>query len=1656
MAGVTVGSVHVDVVPSTEGFVRQMRSEILGEADKIGRELGERIGRDAANTASRRVTEGIEDGVDGADVEASAGKKGRDAGGRFAREFKARISAALNDLPTVDLDLDDSDLTEAQVELKELRKSLEALRKKTVGVDLDAGDAFGELVALRATLETLRDGSIELDFDVDSAIANLTTLQKQVARDFGGNFENTLRNSLGGALRDLPKLDLDLDLDENDARRALNAIRVDIQALSDLTDVELDIDSDFALAEIAELKARLAELVDDDTIDVKVRTNAAAALGQLEAVEKVQARINRGAEENERETGAFVRKFRADIEGLLRTIPDIEIKADTSQARRALTEVRSEFAALRDLEIGVDVDAGDALRQLSVLETVLEGLVNDKDIEVRFISRQALAEAQAFRAQLEASLADVEVGVQVEPRNPGAFATKLRSELARIQASLPDIDIGANITPAQRDVAVLRRDIGELGARIDINSNIPAVLAEITALQQRLAAVDGKNIDVDVAAAIASLAALTAAATAAGAAIDNANTRTARWRLILAAVVLLLPLIAGAVVALAGALALVVTPILAVAAGLDGIKKAIEPLKDDLNSLKIAVSAAFEQGLATSVARAAAAFPVFSAGLADTAGALSEVTNEILTVITSADNLVLIERNFDLINNVIRSLAPSLSSLAQNFTDFVTIGAQGMSSFGVEMTQVGDTWARVIQRLSGDSGTGQAAVRAFFQVFAELLNLLGPLTEFGAVLLATFGPALAGALSVLSGIFEAFAAVLDFLPGPLQTVVTAALLMSTTFLILGKTIPGTAASIAFLSGLFPTLALSTGIAATALRGFLALLGGPIGIAIIAVVTALSFLGQAQGAAAEEAAGHQAAIQSLGDAFEETNGAITANLRNQTTKTLIDQGAAEAANTLGLSMRDITEATLEQGPAFDTLVSTLEGYVAAGANAATITSEQGDDAFYAAQGAVAHGEAAQRLLDIVVPLGEEFRLTAENIRLYQEATGQAVTTAAVGVANAAALSEAIGVLGEESSTTSAKVTALTDALDALNGGVLTADEAAAGLRESISEIGKAFEEAQAATDKAGVSLIMANGAIDNTTTEGRALGEVLSGVRDSMIESATAAFDAAGGLTNVEAASAAAAGEVQVARDAFIEAAREAGISAEAANDLANRYGLIPSLVTTLLRADGLPVVNQDLITLSQRLDGIPANTEINVGILAEETFQVLRDLGITVERLPGGEVVVTATDETKPAIDNILGFIADSKGVLPVLGETTPVTIAAQRARDEIAAAPGRLPVELNRDGVGAALTAVRDQALNTVVEIPLNANDTLVRSKFEQVVANINASVALVNIDGTIQPATVALQQIITAINAGEGFVNIDGNDVPVSQALNNVMALIGSSTAAVEIGGDNIPASQVLSDTLAAIAAGQEFVTINGVDLPAQGILSALLGDVAASSAAIQVLADAAAANAAIDNAARTRTAVIRVVTTGANAANIGNSGLNSNSGQARGNFLVPMANGGVLGNTLTPLAARANKIAPNTWRVIGDNMRVPEVYAPLDGSNRSLSFLRAGIQSYGLDIAPMASGGLLDKTLNLASSLIPQGSGVQAQQVRPIAAPGTPGTREANTIGFGTDRVENKLDEIASLLRENAGGSGGASITVNDRSGNPVETARATQLALRLARR
>ncbi len=130
--------------------------------------------------------------------------------------------------------------------------------------------------------------------------------------------------------------------------------------------------------------------------------------------------------------------------------------------------------------------------------------------------------------------------------------------------------------------------------------------------------------------------------------------------------------------------------------------------------------------------------------------------------------------------------------------------------------------------------------------------------------------------------------------------------------------------------------------------------------------------------------------------------------------------------------------------------------------------------------------------------------------------------------------------------------------------------------------------------------------------------------------------------------------------------------------------------------------------------------------------------------------------------------------------------------------------------------------------------------------------------------------------------------------------------------------------------------------------------------------VTADAktAAAEAALNYVARDRTAYIRTITVGTPGGGGGGSLNGPRVPNAQGNILKYFAGGGFEG--LTPMPSLAQVVPANTWRVVGDNMRVPEAYIPIDPrSSRSQRLLDETNERMGR--TPAAGGTTVNNNFN-----------------------------------------------------------------------------------------
>lgn len=1532
----------------------------------------------------------------------------------------------------------------------------------------ELGQRIGQAAA-EAASRAIRDG-------INDGIngADPTAGGARAGNKAGSAFARAFKTEVEAAIRSLP--DVQINADTTEAELDIGIIREDLIALGDKK-IGIDISGAQAIAEIAAIRARLLAIPNDK---IEVNFDVAAALAALGKLEEAAHKI--------------------------------EVNLDPTSAQRTLLDLRAEVDAFKNLQIGVDITDTAALAELDRLQAQLTVIANTSpDIRVRLEATTFLAEFAALRAALT-GIPDVEIKVDIP--NLGATLSKLQADLRSVSKTLPDIQLNADSSRVEQTIVQVRDRIAHLAATITVDTNAQSVYDDIALLQTVLTRLDTETVNVnvkaDVAKAIADLALVGAAAKAAG---DAGSSGFGRMQLIAAAVFLLIPLIAGAIIALAGAFALLASPVLAIVVGLDGIKKAAEPLVAAFDKIKQSTSQAFEQGLGPAIQNIMVILPTLQVGLATTAITLSEMATQISSVTRNGANLDTIAHSFDLINVVLASLTPSIKTLTQNIIDLTSLGLQGMLSFGVQIQTVGNDWTSLITRLAA-SGTGADAVQALFQVLASLIGLIGPITELGAVLAAAFGPALATALDFIGATISVFARALDSLPGPIQTVVSILGIMGATFLILGGSLPslslamtavgvtalemGTAFTAARVSaGLVPAVMAAASVGVSALgTAFLnmgrALLANPLGLIITGLVLAFSFLGQANADAAAKESEHANAVKTLAQALRDTGGAITANIVQLTAGKLATTETSDALKLLGIDATTASVAVANGGAAYDALVAQLNAAATAGQ---TFDGTQ--------EGSVnqmdASNAAAVKLKAIFATLRGEFVDVAAANKALADSLNLTGFSLINGLASAQSLEKAFNTLKSTASDTAAKVTALKQALDALDGGVVSADDAAVKLEAAIGTLGKNFDDAKKSVNGHASALIMANGAIVNTTEAGRALSDNLSQIRDGMITAATTAFQAAGGLGNLQNASGAAAQQVQIARDAVIKFGTDAGLSAAQANTLADRLQLIPSLVTVLLEAKNFPQVTQQLEQIQGRLQQIPGKVDINIGAVDAEALKVLDALHIKITQNMDGTFTLHADDKTRPDLDKALQGIKDAQAVLPITAanktapavaaavqdiqtrkdallpvslNTSLVPPAAQAAAASVASTPAPMPVTPDTKAVVPGAQAAAGQVAGITATLNIEPGGlaflrTAVDNIRLSIATPVNFSVGMTdNVTRQLQPLQALVQtplsipitatdvgaaglinalrsnavqlvnMPITAVDSGaSGLINslrgnaqtvstmpISAEDSQARGVLGNLVAAVTGTTAIMHIDAVVDLATGKLTAFVAIVTGTTAIMKIDADPALANTKLSDLVAKIAGTTGVVKVNADTAGAEAAITNLARPRTTTLTV--------NIQTTG--ALPGNAMGNIIPAFANGG-----FQPMPANTAAIVPpGLPRIIGDRAYDDEAYIPINNSARSKALLGITANAMGFGLIPMASGGLLGVAQN-----------VKSQQTSSFL------NQAGSSLSSGNQTVEQKLDEVVAALKDIKPGPG--SITVEDHSGNPVETARATQLALRLAR-
>jgi TP901 family phage tail tape measure protein len=688
------------------------------------------------------------------------------------------------------------------------------------------------------------------------------------------------------------------------------------------------------------------------------------------------------------------------------------------------------------------------------------------------------------------------------------------------------------------------------------------------------------------------------------------------------------------------------------------------------------------------------------------------------------------------------------------------------------------------------------------------------------------------------------------------------------------------------------------------------LGGPWGIALAGAGLALDLLGARQEHAAQAAQQHQQKVDGLRGSLDSLSGSATDATRSMVAQDLTQTKLADGTTTLGtalaragISATDFVDATTGNQAKLDQLNATL--FTQAKATLQNSDAWRNNSQEFAKAGVT---------LDLATAAALGNVQAQDEMQRKLDANGQGWDGLTDKVKNA------IGPLGEIGAQLGAQAGAFAEA---------TAGQKAAGAAaQNFNDVLKTLAENKAFE-------VLKNGG--QITEPMRAGFEALGASAGRM---ATDAGKAAQGISGIEGGALKARDSMQASRDSFIQAATAAGITAEAANKLADQYGLIPAVAETTYRLNAGDAAGQ-LQQIADQIKATPDAKTVTVKALSADAIAQLDALGIKVTTLPDGQVQVNVEDAAARAKFDALMVTLNAAKAAPTLDLNTAT---AQQKADAM---------KSYIDGLVGVAKADADAAPGT--------------QKADQLKAHIDGITGIMKADADTRPGTKSGDELQRHIDGLVGIMTADANNKPGTAKGDALRAYINKLIGMMTADANTKPGTAESNALKSYIDRLKAAVGVNVNDNEARARLAALT---------------------------QTRTMTLEVI--------IRQRALPPGHTAAAGGIVSAMRDGGVVGmaggalaaQKLTPLRGGiAHIVKPNTWRVIGDRIVDDEAYIPINRSQRSQRIFEETARRMGYSVARMyADGGLAAQRATssiVAAARVSLAGGSSAAVVAQLAA-------------------------------------------------------------------
>lgn len=604
------------------------------------------------------------------------------------------------------------------------------------------------------------------------------------------------------------------------------------------------------------------------------------------------------------------------------------------------------------------------------------------------------------------------------------------------------------------------------------------------------------------------------------------------------------------------------------------------------------------------------------------------------------------------------SLAPALDSIFTNVTPDIAILTNGIDRLAtnampglVNATHVsqgafrgfsnflgatGSGISDLFTSLSGDASQFEQDFTTLGQVVHNVLNVTGNFVAFvgsvGAGALPVFNGVLGATVDVLDGLMAVLGPISSQL-GMLGASAGTAVLGFKAFQAVQGWVSSAGEGLVNLGARVENLSPRIGGAIGKFGILASTMAGPVGLAVGALSIGLGLLGMSQRKAAEAAAAHTRAVDTLASALAKSNGVVDANVRKTQAQSLQQDSNAKTLMATGVSLRTLTNATLNQNDSVGAHITKLKQQRSALENSIKGHYRYVDSAHGMQKVLDGTGRKMQNQIhDISGQInawkgleGTYGDAVKKNKQLANaiNGTGAAATIAS---SNASQLTSALKTLGDATASSDQKVKALQLDLKLLSeGGMQAANDYAGKFELNLKGLVSSLKNMQG-------GALSANEVLKQTSARGAQVAQKIESARNAMAGYAQKAHDA-GRSTQATTQ------HLQGMYNELVNSLTPAfGGNRQAVIDLLRSMQLIPKRIATEVSQPGMAKAQTEADILRNKVLAVPNSHTIETTALTKTSLDRLHTLGFTTRRLPDGNFLVTAA--TAGALNGVLGVLS--------------------------------------------------------------------------------------------------------------------------------------------------------------------------------------------------------------------------------------------------------------------------------------------------------------------------------------------------------------------------------------------------------------------------------